>query len=69
MPEIKYDLKQIRGLLKLSQEEMAKKIDISREHYTRLENDSSLLRKSKIDVVLKISDLSGISLKNINFFY
>ena len=65
----KYDLKQIRGLLKLSQEEMAKKLDITREHYHRLENDSSMLRKSKIDVVLKLSDLSGVKLSNINFFY
>jgi transcriptional regulator with XRE-family HTH domain len=69
MPEMKYDLKQIRGLMKLSQEEMAKNLAITREHYSRLENDSSMLRKSKIDVVLKISLMSGVCLNNINFFY
>lgn len=69
MPNKKYDLKQIRGLMKLSQEEMAKELDITREHYSRLENDSTMLRKSKIDVVLKISNLSGICLSCIDFFY
>lgn len=65
----KFDLKQIRGFLKLSQENMAEKLDISREHYARLENDSEMLRKCKINIALKLSEISGIDLDSINFFY
>ena len=46
--------KQIRGMCELSQDEMALKVGLSRDHYVRIENDSSMFRKSKIEVSLNL---------------
>ena len=61
--------KQIRVLCGLSQEEMASKVGLSREHYLRIENNSEAFRKSKIDVAIKICNAANISLDHMNFFY
>lgn len=61
--------KQIRLRLELTQDEIAKKVGMTREHYQKLESDSSLFRKTKIDVAIKLSELASIPLNDINFFY
>ncbi|MEG0166096.1 helix-turn-helix transcriptional regulator [Anaerorhabdus sp.] len=61
--------KQIRNLLGLSQEEIALKLNISREHYARIEKDSNLFRKSKIDVAINLAKLGGLSLDQVDFFW
>lgn len=61
--------KQIRNLLGLSQEEIALKLNISREHYARIEKDSTLFRKSKIDVAINLAKLGGLSLDQVDFFW
>lgn len=63
------DLKQIRGVLKLSQEQMANELGITREHYGKLENDSEKFRGCKIETLLKLQKLSNLTSDKINFFY
>lgn len=61
--------RQIRGLCDISQDEMASKVGLSREHYARIENDSAMFRKSKIEIAIKICNVADISIDRLNFFY
>ncbi len=61
--------KQIRLRLELTQDEMSQKVGMTREHYQKLESDSNLFRKTKIDVAIKLSELASVPLNDIEFFY
>ncbi|MEB5758325.1 helix-turn-helix transcriptional regulator [Mammaliicoccus sciuri] len=57
------NLKKYRNLKKLSQEEMAKKLDISRPAYTGYETGR---RKPSLDMLYKISDILEVSIDDLS---
>lgn len=69
MPDTKITPRQIRLKMDWTQEKMANKLGISREHYGRIELNSSLLRSASIDIAIRLSKIAKIKLDDINFFY
>lgn len=67
--EEKLTPKQIRLRKEISQEEMAKSLNLSREHYQKIESNSIWFRRTKIDIAIKICEIGGITLNQLNFFY
>lgn len=57
------NLKKYRNLKKLSQEEMAEKLDISRPAYTGYETGR---RKPSLDMLYKISDILEVSIDDLS---
>lgn len=64
-----YTPKELRVLSGYSTREVADKIGISYASYRNIEKSGQSLRNTRVDTILKILELYGISFNQLNFFY
>lgn len=61
IPENQKTLKELRARHGYSQREVAEKIQMSPANYAKIESSYDYLRKSKIDILVKLANLYKIS--------
>lgn len=67
MVETRYTLKQWRTIRGFSQDDVAQKVKISREHLSRIEGENAILRKARVQTIIDLANLYGIHLSEIDF--
>lgn len=63
--DIKWTIKLCRIKTELTQEEMAKKLGVSKEAYQKYETGANMMR---VDTAIRFSEITGIPFDSIIFF-
>lgn len=69
MTDKKYTLKQVIALSGESTESFAKRVGVSYASIIGWQNDSEKFRSTSIETLLKIQDVSGVSIDQIDYWY
>lgn len=64
----KLSIKQMRVLRGYSQQSVSNKVNISREHLGKIENDPVVLKNAKIQTVLNLLNYYDFGIDQLNFF-